>query len=54
MIEYHQQYPRYGFDRHKGYGTEFHREMLKKYGPCPIHRRSFLTHISLPGGEEKA
>lgn len=54
MIEYHQQYPRYGFDKHKGYGTEFHREMLKKYGPCAIHRRSFLTHIPLPGGEEKA
>lgn len=54
MMEYHQQYPQYGFDRHKGYGTEFHREMLKKHGPCPIHRRSFLTHLPLPGGEVSA
>jgi ribonuclease HII len=45
MMEYHQQYPQYGFDRHKGYGTEFHREMIKKHGPCPIHRRSFLKKI---------
>lgn len=50
MLEYHQQYPRYGFDRHKGYGTAFHREMIQKYGPCPVHRRSFLRNIlgSLP------
>lgn len=45
MLEYHQQYPQYGFDRHKGYGTEFHRKMIKKYGPCPIHRRSFLGKV---------
>lgn len=50
MLEYHQQYPQYGFDRHKGYGTEFHREMIKKHGPCPIHRRSFLGKIL--GGEK--
>jgi Ribonuclease HII len=34
-------YPRYGFDKHKGYGTSGHLEALKRYGPCPIHRRSF-------------
>ncbi len=45
MIEYHQTYPQYGFDRHKGYGTAFHREMIKKHGPCPIHRRSFLKKL---------
>ena len=45
MVEYHQKYPQYGFDRHKGYGTAFHREMIKKHGPCPLHRRSFLTKI---------
>ena len=53
MIEYHQQYPQYGFDKHKGYGTVFHREMLRKYGPCPLHRRTFLHKIlrqSAPGG----
>ena len=36
-----EQYPQYGFDQHKGYGTKLHQEMLKKFGPCPIHRRSF-------------
>lgn len=34
-------YPQYGFEKHKGYGTAFHRAALKQYGPCPIHRRSF-------------
>lgn len=45
MIKYHQQYPQYGFDRHKGYGTVFHREMIRKYGPCPLHRKTFLHKI---------
>jgi ribonuclease HII len=45
MMECHQQYPQYGFDRHKGYGTKFHREMIRKHGPCPIHRRSFLKKM---------
>ncbi len=45
MIESDRQYPRYGFSRHKGYGTAFHREMIKKWGPCPLHRRSFLGKI---------
>lgn len=35
-------YPQYGFSLHKGYGTALHYEALKQYGPCPIHRRSFL------------
>ena len=35
-------YPEYGFDIHKGYGTKAHYEALRKYGPCPIHRRTFL------------
>lgn len=34
-------YPEYGFDKHKGYVTKLHKEALEKYGPCPIHRRSF-------------
>lgn len=34
-------YPGYGFKKHKGYGTKFHLEKLKQYGPCPIHRLSF-------------
>jgi ribonuclease HII len=41
MIEYDKQYPEYGFKKHKGYPTKQHKEALKKYGPCPIHRRSF-------------
>lgn len=41
MVRYHKKYPQYGFDRHKGYGTKLHFAMLKKHGPCKIHRRSF-------------
>jgi ribonuclease HII len=41
MIELDQDYPSYGFARHKGYGTDLHRAALSKFGPSPIHRRSF-------------
>ena len=41
MLRYHKKYPQYGFDKHKGYGTRLHFQMLKKYGPCKIHRKSF-------------
>ncbi len=41
MVEYHETWPQYGFNRHKGYGTEYHLEALAEHGPCPIHRRSF-------------
>ncbi len=41
MDRYHKKYPRYGFQKHKGYGTKMHRQMIRKYGPCPIHRKSF-------------
>ncbi len=41
MQRYHRKFPRYGFDRHKGYPTKYHFKMLKKYGPCKIHRKSF-------------
>ena len=34
-------YPQYGFEKHKGYVTKAHKEALSKYGPCPIHRKSF-------------
>ena len=43
--EYAKQYPQYSFDKHKGYGTKLHIEMIRKYGPCPIHRKSFLKKI---------
>lgn len=45
MLEYAEKYPEYGFESHKGYGSAHHIEMIKKYGPCPIHRRSFLKKI---------
>lgn len=45
MLEYDRQYPEYGFAAHKGYGTKAHIEALRQYGPCPIHRRSFIGHF---------
>ena len=41
MTEYDKKYPQYEFPRHKGYGTKIHMEMINKYGPSPIHRKSF-------------
>ena len=41
MVEMDRDFPIYGFARHKGYGTREHLECLHKYGPCPVHRRSF-------------
>lgn len=41
MLDYHHQFPHYGFDAHKGYSTPAHIEALRRYGPCAIHRRSF-------------
>lgn len=42
MISMAEQYPAYGFEIHKGYGTRAHYAALEQYGPCPIHRMSFL------------
>src|SRR3990167_10044617 len=41
LYDYHVRYPKYGFDRHKGYGTRLHLDALATYGPCPIHRQSY-------------
>jgi ribonuclease HII len=41
MRKYHAVYPVYGFDRHKGYPTQEHREAIKSHGCCPIHRKTF-------------
>jgi ribonuclease HII len=41
MLEYHRQWPEYGFAEHKGYGTAQHLAAIVRHGPCPIHRRSF-------------
>ena len=43
MVEMAERYPQYRFDKHKGYGTRLHYEALDTYGPCPIHRRTFLA-----------
>ena len=43
--KYAEEYPQYGFDKHKGYGTKLHREAIIEYGPCPYHRMSFLKKI---------
>ncbi len=45
MVEMDALYPQYGFARNKGYGTAEHIAALKKYGPCPIHRRTFIKNF---------
>ena len=45
MVELDRLYPEYGFARNKGYGTREHIEALKRLGPCPVHRRSFIGHF---------
>ena len=45
MLEYAEKYPEYGFESHKGYGSAHHIEMLRKYGPCPIHRATFIKNF---------
>ena len=52
MCRFHEEFPQYGFDAHKGYGTARHYEALRKYGPCPLHRVSFRG--VLPGAESGA
>ena len=47
MLVLAKEYPQYGFEQHKGYGTKLHYEMLKKHGLCVIHRRSFV-HLDPP------
>ena len=45
MLEIASTYPQYGFEVHKGYGTKAHYEALAQYGPCPIHRMTFLKKL---------
>ncbi|MCL2354005.1 MAG: ribonuclease HII [Defluviitaleaceae bacterium] len=42
MFKYHDIWPQYGFNKHKGYGTKMHFETLREHGLCPIHRKTFL------------
>lgn len=55
MGELHAQYPQYGFDRHKGYGTKEHRDALLKHGPAAIHRKTFagVCNIELFAGPQE-
>lgn len=45
MERYADDFPQYGFDRHKGYGTKEHRQKILQYGPCPIHRQKFIQRL---------
>jgi ribonuclease HII len=45
MAPIHEEFPEYGFIKHKGYGTKAHVEAIRKYGPCPYHRMTFLKKI---------
>lgn len=45
MLEYAKEYPQYCFEKHKGYGTKLHNEMILLHGPSPIHRKSFLKKL---------
>ncbi|WP_432628614.1 ribonuclease HII [Brotaphodocola sp.] len=51
MVEYDKIFPEYGFAKHKGYGTAAHTAALREYGPCPIHRRSFIGKIMQGSGK---
>lgn len=45
LIDLDKEYPQYEFARHKGYGTKLHIEKLKEFGPCPIHRKTFIKNF---------
>ena len=45
MTELAEKYPEYRFDKHKGYGTKLHNELILEHGPCPAHRMSFLKKL---------
>ena len=53
ICELAEKYPEYGFEKHKGYGTKAHVEAIQKYGPSPIHRKTFLKKICGGGDESK-
>ena len=45
MRQWDEIYPQYGFEKHKGYGTALHINAIKEYGPCPLHRKSFIKNF---------
>lgn len=54
ITEMSKKYPEYGFEKHKGYGTKAHTEAILKYGPCDIHRKTFLKKLLGDGYEYKS
>lgn len=48
-----EQYPEYQFEKHKGYGTKLHNELILKYGASPVHRKTFLRKLYAKNGGEK-
>ncbi|HTL54358.1 MAG TPA: ribonuclease HII [Candidatus Limnocylindrales bacterium] len=55
MLTYHEQFPQYGIDRHKGYLTALHQATLKQFGPCAIHRKNYepVRALLSPAGSEQ-
>lgn len=53
MIEAHQQFPQYGFDGHKGYGSAQHIKAIEDFGPCPLHRMSFAPMKAMTLNQEE-
>ena len=45
MVGLGEKYPQYGFEKHKGYGTKAHMEAIREFGPCPEHRKTFISSI---------
>lgn len=45
MKDFSKSFPQYSFEKHKGYGTKLHRELIKQHGPCEIHRKKFIRNI---------
>ena len=45
MAEIAEKYPEYCFEKHKGYGTKLHNDLILQYGPSPVHRMSFLKKL---------
>jgi ribonuclease HII len=52
MVEYAEQYPQYGFEKHKGYAAKEHLNSIREFGPCPIHRRKFIRNITHQDSEQ--
>lgn len=55
MMKYHEQFPQYGIDKHKGYLTPLHMAMLRKFGPCAIHRKNYepVRALLAPEGNQQ-